>query len=219
MYKFLANVKKIYVILLLLHASVLFAQENPDALKRKIVPRIIDRRNILPEDGTSQNFSDVALPFGFTTIYLGITFEEVKKAISMNRYFQAFEEPEIYTVPQGVDRVILVYGSLDERTNYQFIREGYFQFNENDELISINLYLNPDVLDYFTLYQLHEQKYGTPEMLNPQKAEWIDSNVTISLEKPLTVKYLKSPDARKVEEILDLANEREKLYEDFLSSF
>ncbi len=219
MCKFLANVKKIHIILFFLSASVLFAEESTDTFKRKIVPRIIDRRDVLFDEGASQSLADVALPFGFTNIYLGITFEEATKAISANRYFQAFEEPDIYTVPQGVDRVILVYGSLDTRTDYQFIREGYFQFNENDELISINLYLNTDVLDYFTLYQLHEQKYGTPEMLNPQKAEWINADVTISLEKPLTVKYLKNLEAQEVEETLDLASEREKLYEDFLSSF
>ena len=33
------------------------------------------------------------------------------------------------------------------------------------------------------------EKYGNPSSLNPEKSEWKDDNVIMSLERPLTLKY------------------------------
>ena len=33
------------------------------------------------------------------------------------------------------------------------------------------------------------EKYGTPDFLNPEKSEWKNDDVIMSLERPLTLKY------------------------------
>ena len=40
------------------------------------------------------------------------------------------------------------------------------------------------------MFKTFSQKYGEPTSLNPSKSEWKNDSVVLSLEKPLTVKYL-----------------------------
>ena len=73
-----------------------------------------------------------------------------------------------------------------------YMERGAFHFDEGT-LYIITLFLNRDRLDYFTLYRTLEEKYGAPEALTPERAIWEDEGTRMTLERPLTVKYLDIP--------------------------
>lgn len=50
--------------------------------------------------------------------------------------------------------------------------------------------MNPERLDYYSLFTTLCDKYGEPTSFNPQSAIWKNDDVTMSLEKPLTLKYV-----------------------------
>jgi hypothetical protein len=52
--------------------------------------------------------------------------------------------------------------------------------------------MDPDRLDYYTLYSTLSEKYGGPTRLDPTEAVWQFEELRLSLERPLTVKYIDS---------------------------
>lgn len=70
-----------------------------------------------------------------------------------------------------------------------YMERGAFHFDEGT-LYIITLFLNRARLDYFTLYRTLEQKYGSPDSLTPERAIWENEQTLMSLERPLTVKYV-----------------------------
>jgi hypothetical protein len=69
------------------------------------------------------------------------------------------------------------------------MERGAFLFEE-DFLYIITLFLNRERLDYFTIYRTLQSKYGDPDDLSPEAAIWEDEATRMSLERPLTVKYV-----------------------------
>ena len=45
-------------------------------------------------------------------------------------------------------------------------------------------------MDYYSIFTKLVEKYGEPDTFSPQAATWKDDDVTMSLEKPLTLKYI-----------------------------
>ena len=45
-------------------------------------------------------------------------------------------------------------------------------------------------MDHYSIFSKLCEKYGNPASLNPEKSEWSDSSVIMSLERPLTLKYM-----------------------------
>ena len=54
----------------------------------------------------------------------------------------------------------------------------------------MTLNINTAKIDYYSMFTTLSKKYGNPNSLDPQKAVWEDKEVTIILEKPLSVKYI-----------------------------
>ena len=53
--------------------------------------------------------------------------------------------------------------------------------------MSINM--NQEKLDHYSVFSALCEKYGAPTTLNPEKAEWVGSDVIVDLERPLCLKY------------------------------
>ena len=70
-----------------------------------------------------------------------------------------------------------------------FLRHCYFQFYD-DKLFIITINVNPDRMDYYSIFTKLSEKYGNPTSLNPESASWKNDDVTMSLERPLTLKYI-----------------------------
>ena len=156
--------KKIPLLLCLFSAAGLFAQTG---------------------DLTTSTDPDAAenLPRGYRTISLGIGLEELKEALRRDTAAYLFrEDHDVYYVPLRDENYV-------ETTGRGFINRGFFQL-KNANLFVISLELNPDRIDYYSVFTAFRDRYGEPDSLDPQKATWESETVRVSIERPLTVKYI-----------------------------
>ena len=86
-----------------------------------------------------------------------------------------------------------------------------FQFYE-DKLYTIILTCNPQKMDYYSLYQTMSDKYGQENYLDTEKIVWENESVIISLERPVSMKYVD----KKVFEGLKKSEEVQKTGEEIL---
>ena len=57
-------------------------------------------------------------------------------------------------------------------------------------IIIMILVLDPQKLDHFSVWSALSAKYGQPATLSPEESVWQSDPVRLSLERPLTVKYI-----------------------------
>lgn len=122
---------------------------------------------------------------GFDAFRLGMTLEELKGALGNSSFFLYSGEPDVTLLNRPNTNLIDVPGLT-------YFSRGVFQVVEG-KLYSITLELNPEQLDYFAMYTTLTKKYGEPLSLDPTSARWESAAVRLSLEKPLTVKYIDMP--------------------------
>jgi hypothetical protein len=123
------------------------------------------------------------LPLGYRTVSLGIGIEELKEALRRDTEAYLFrEDRDVYLVPLRNENYV-------ETTGRGFIKRAFFQLKDASVYV-ISLELNPDRIDYYSLFTAFRMKYGEPETLDPQKAVWESDSVRVSVERPLTVKYI-----------------------------
>ena len=125
------------------------------------------------------------LPRGFGDLELGLELDELKERLITDPSFQYSGDPEISLVPRERQHLVETRGGL-------FVEHAVFQFHDN-RLFTIILNLNRERLDYYTLYTTLRERYGEPDRLDPSQMIWEDAAVRISLERPLTVKYIDLP--------------------------
>jgi hypothetical protein len=126
------------------------------------------------------------LPRGYRTISLGIGIEELKEALRRDTEAYLFrEDRDVYLVPLRNENYI-------ETTGRGFIKRGFFQLKDSSVFV-ISLELNPDRIDYYSVFTAFREKYGEPAVVDPQKSVWESDAVRISVERPLTVKYIDRP--------------------------
>ena len=70
-----------------------------------------------------------------------------------------------------------------------FLERCWFQFFD-DELYIITINMNKERIDYYSIFTTLCNKYGEPVKISPQGATWKNDKITMSLEKPLTLKYI-----------------------------
>jgi hypothetical protein len=138
-----------------------------------------------PEGGAGAPGADsVEPPHGFRSIRLGMELDQVKQLLIADPLFDYRGDPDISFLPLPPQTLIETSGS-------SFIRRAYFQFEE-DLLYIIILSMDPDRMDYYTLYSTLSGKYGPPTSLDPTEAVWQFEGLRMSLERPLNVKYIDS---------------------------
>jgi len=130
--------------------------------------------------GNENNAPELARGFG--GIDLGTPIEQVKEDLLENQYFLYRGEPDVSLIPPERTPFIDSAGA-------GFIRRGIFQFND-DQLYIIILNLNDSIMDFYTMYTTMTERYGEPLRLDPSHVVWEDEFTRISLERPLTIKYL-----------------------------
>lgn len=124
----------------------------------------------------------LSIPDTYRGISLGMDQETVKAALEADPVFGYRGERDVSLLP-GSNR------SLIDSTGSSFIKRSFFQFYENKLYIMI-FQLDPLKTDYFSLFSSLEGKYGVSDSLDPSKAVWKGERVVLSLERPLTVKYM-----------------------------
>ena len=125
------------------------------------------------------------LPSDFRGIKLGMGIEEVQALLQKDPIFR-------YRGPEDVSLLPARNQSLVEAAGTSFVQRAFFQFQEG-KLWVIILMLNPDKIDHFSIYSSLRAKYGEPGIMGPREARWEDKSVRISLERPLTLRYMDLP--------------------------
>jgi hypothetical protein len=118
----------------------------------------------------------------FRDISLGSDMASVKELLLADPLFGYRGERDVSLLP-GENRALI------ETSGLGFVKRAWFQFLE-DRLYVMTLSLDPEKVDYYSIYSRLVEKYGEPGSLDPKKAVWEGEGVTLSLERPLTVKYL-----------------------------
>lgn len=153
--------------------------------------------NVFPQE------TSTAGPEGFRGIKLGMHIDTVKELLFDDPFFDYRGDPDVSFLPTDSQRTLI------ECPGNSFIQRAYFQFHE-EKLYIIIIELNQIKLDYYIMFTTLTAKYGDSTSLDPTEAVWIFTDVRLSLEKPLTVKYI----GRKVfEELKESGKAEEDLEE------
>ncbi len=161
-------------------------------------------------------YAQEALPLGYRNIKLGMTVEEVKAALKKDLQFGYRGDRDVSLLPGQQN--ILIQTDTSRTAPYSFLDKCYFQFYE-DKLYTITINLKTDRMDHYSVFSTLSKKYGRPGRLHPEFSEWTDQNVIMTLERPLTIKYV---DKKVFEELQNKAgvkeSQEELSREEFLES-
>lgn len=140
------------------------------------------------------------LPHGYKNIVLGMSLEETKENLVKEPDFGYHGDRDVSLIPHSSKTLI----ETDSSTGLGsvFLTRCWFQFSF-DELYIITINVNPEKMDYYSIFTKLVEKYGQPTSFNPQAAIWKNDEVTMSLEKPLTLKYI---DNKRYEETQNYSN-------------
>lgn len=127
---------------------------------------------------------DASLPNGYGGVTLGMTVDEVKAALKKNPQFGYRGDRDVSLLP-GTNRVLIETESVSA---YSFLERCWFQFYDG-KLYIITVNMNQQKMDHYSVFSALCKKYGNPTTLDPEKSVWQDSHVTMSLERPLSLKY------------------------------
>lgn len=153
-----------------------------------------------------------ALPSSYRGVALGMSLEEVKEALLGDPVFGYRGDRDVSLVPGGQRQLI-------ETAGPSFIRSAWFQFHDG-RLYNMSFAIDSGRVDYFSLFSSLSEKYGDPQELSPAAAVWISDAVRLSLERPLTVKYIDAAAfASILEADFDSRAEEEIKRENFISEF
>ncbi len=164
-------------ILLIYLPTIVCAQDSGAAL-----PESLPADPSVTEISRADSPGNRPLPRGFLSLSLGTSLEEAKTLLAAEAMFTYRGDPDISMRPFDNQPIINSGGT-------GMMESGTFQFRD-DRLYSITLEIDPRQMDYFTMYRDLVSKYGEPDYLDPELSYWEQDGVRMTLEKPVTVKYI-----------------------------
>jgi hypothetical protein len=152
------------------------------------VPKGTVQKDVTPKSSSSTAIAtqdaagDGSLPSSYREISLGMAMDAVKEQLLADGLFGYRGERDVSLLPT-------MNRSLIETVGPSFIKRSWFQFHE-DKLYVMTFTLDSERVDYYSMYSTLVSKYGEPVSLDPRKAVWDDGKIILSLERPLTVRYV-----------------------------
>lgn len=126
--------------------------------------------------------ANAPLPVAYRDISLGMNVDEVKKMLLADKLYGYRGERDVSMLPTQ-NRVLI------ESEGLSFLNRSWFQFYQ-DKLYTMTFKLDSDRVDFYSVFRALQDKYGEPTSLDPEKIVWKDDNVTLSLERPLVLKFI-----------------------------
>ncbi|WP_304224684.1 hypothetical protein [Gracilinema caldarium] len=152
------------------------------------------------------------LPLSYRSFSLGMGLEDLKKALAADSLFAFRGDRDVSLLPMSEQTLV-------ETTGLSFIKRAFFQLKDSKVFI-MAFTLNTDIIDHYSVFTTLVQKYGEPTELNPREAVWRSETVRLSIERPLTVKYI---DLRVFNSIVEESTVKESkeaiLRREFLNDF
>lgn len=127
------------------------------------------------------------LPHGYQNIQLGMDFDQAKEELLKNSDFGYHGDRDVSLIPGNNQK--LIETDADRGLGLNFLSQCWFQFY-NDELYIITININPEKMDYYSMFTNLCSKYGNPTKLDPIKSTWENDEIIMILEKPLSIKYI-----------------------------
>ena len=122
------------------------------------------------------------LPVAYRDISLGMNIDDVKQMLLSDKLYGYRGERDVSLLPTQ-NRVLI------ESEGLSFLNRSWFQFYQ-DKLYTMTFKLDSDRVDFYSVFRALQDKYGEPTSLDPEKIVWKDNNVTLSLERPLVLKFI-----------------------------
>jgi hypothetical protein len=132
--------------------------------------------------GEAGSESDGGLPREFHGVALGMDLEDLKAVLEKNGLFDFRGDRDVSYLPSKTENLV-------ETSGRSFVRRAFFQLRE-DALFIMGYMMNTALVDHYSIYTTFVEKYGEPVSLNPREAVWENEDTRISIERPLTVKYI-----------------------------
>jgi hypothetical protein len=160
----------------------------------------------------SQDNEKTPLPRSYRELSLEMSLDELKNALMQDTLF-------VFRGDRDVSFLPIQEQTLIETTGLSFIRRAFFQLEEG-KLFIMSFTLDPSLIDHYSVFTQFVEKYGEPNSLNPRQAVWENNVSRISIERPLTIKYI---DKIVFDKLIEQSNATEaselELRRDFLNDF
>jgi hypothetical protein len=185
---------------------------NFSSLKAQDISWVYSDGTPIITEKQAENTAKEDLPRQFRKLHLGMNLNDVKNALSADSYFNFKGDRDVSLLHSRAQSLIETTGSL-------FINRAFFQFMDN-ELFIMSFNLDIGQVDHYSMFTAFIAKYGQPSSLNPKETVWENDNTRISIERPLTIKYI---DKRIFNDIINESEIAEsgwvQLKQDFISEF
>ena len=133
---------------------------------------------------TSAASAPLPVPRGFRGIELGMGFEEVSKALLGEELLFYRGQPDVSLLPRPDELLLDVAGAPRS-----YLKRAWFQFYEG-KLWTMTFVMDEGRVDHYSIFTQLSTKYGKPGSLSPKESVWSDAATRVSLERPLSVKYV-----------------------------
>ena len=164
-----------------------------------------ERRSLAPENPEP-------VPRQFREFSLGMGLEELKSVLAQDRLFHFRGDRDVSFLPIRQETIV-------ETTGPSFVRRAFFQLS-GESVYIMSFTLDPRLVDHYSVFTSFVRRYGEPVSLNPGESVWESEGSRVSIERPLTVKYVdKNVFNRLVEESRSQENRQMIRREDFLADF
>ena len=162
--------------------------------------------------GTSAQEKYEALPRQFRGLSLGMGLDDLKSALAKDGLFTFRGDRDVSFLP-------IREQTLVETTGLLYIKRAFFQLAGGAVFI-MSFSLDTKQIDHYSVFTTLVKKYGPPKSLSPGEAVWETDDTRVSIERPLTIKYIdKKVFNRLIENSKALEDRQLILREDFLGDF
>ena len=162
----------------------------------------------------AQEISDSTQPLSrqFRELSLGMNIDDLKTALTDDQLFRFRGDRDVSFLP-------IREQTLVETTGSTYIRRAHFQLLE-DAVFIMSFSLDTRFMDHYTVFSSFAQKYGEPLSISPSEAVWETDDTRVSIERPLTVKYIDKVVFNRLAEESETRKTRDILSrEEFLADF
>jgi len=121
-------------------------------------------------------------PRQFRGLELGMDLEDLKTALINDDLFAFRGDRDVSWLPVQEETLV-------ETAGLSYIRRAYFQLIEGEVYI-MSFTLDTRVMDHYSVYTAFVRRYGEPVYISPSESVWENENTRVSIERPLTVKYI-----------------------------
>ena len=169
---------RLYLLCLLLMYAfpyVTDAQVNGGQAQSEYVIPDPEKRSLAPENPEP-------LPRQFRELALGMPLDGLKTALAGDNLFSFRGDRDVSFLPVREETLV-------ETTGLSYIGRAYFQLADGAVYI-MSFSLDTRLMDHYSVFTTFVKKYGYPATLSPGEAVWEAEGTRVSIERPLTVKYI-----------------------------